>query len=293
MLRQKPITPYLYLAAPFLVLLTFIYYPIIRNIQYSFYRWNAFSPDMAYIGLQNYTDLFHDPLLYSALANNVWYAVISVVCQVGGGLVVAAILEDRAIRRWAPFFRTVYFLPVIISITVIALLFDFIYNPEVGLLNGFLKAVGLESWSHAWLGESGTAMFSVIAVSQWQSVGYVAMLFIVAIQKIPGELYEAAEIDGAGRWRMFVSVTLPQVKEMAFVTTTVTLTQAFTVFNEPYILTGGGPGHASEVLGTLLYKTAFVKDLMGYASSIAVFMMIVTLAISLLQMKLFRSGEEA
>jgi raffinose/stachyose/melibiose transport system permease protein len=118
------------------------------------------------------------------------------------------------------------------------------------------------------------------------------MLFIVSIQSIPKELYEAAEIDGAGKIRKFIFVTVPQVREMFFVATLITLTGAFTVFNEPYILTGGGPGNASEVLGTLLYNSAFFKDEMGYASAIATVILLLTLLVSLVQMKLFKTGKD-
>lgn len=250
------------------------------------------STRKTFIGLKNYIDLFHDPVFFTALRNNVLYAVISLICQVGGGLILAAVLEDRLVRKWSPFFRTVFFLPVVISMTVIALLFDFIYNPEIGLLNQLLEAVGLDELTRAWLGDENTAMLSVIFVSQWQSVGYIAMLYIVSIQSIPAELYESAQLDGAGKIQQFFHITVPQTKEMSFVAVVMTLTGAFTVFNEPYILTGGGPGNASEVLSTFLYKSAFTKDMMGYASAIATVVLLLTLALSLIQMKFFKTGKE-
>ncbi|MDR7316418.1 sugar ABC transporter permease [Brevibacillus nitrificans] len=289
---QRKFTGYLYVLPCFLMILIFIYFPIVQNIEFSLFEWSAFSPERTFVGLAQYVQLFHDPIFYKALTNNIYYAVISMIFQVGGGLVLAAILEDKVFRRFSPVFRTVFFTPVIISITVIALLFDFIYHPQVGLLNGFLSAIGLESWTRAWVGDSTTAIFAAIAVSQWQSIGYIMMLFIVAIQKIPQELYEAAEMDGASKVQMFLHVTVPQVREMTFVTSTITLAGAFTVFNEVYILTGGGPGHASEVLGTYLYQSAFINDQMGYASTIANVILAITLVISLVQMKLSKTGEE-
>ncbi|WP_257347478.1 carbohydrate ABC transporter permease [Pseudalkalibacillus decolorationis] len=270
----------------------FVYYPIVENFRFSFYEFSAFSPDKVFVGFENFLNLFQDEVFYIALKNNIWYAVISIIFQVFGGLILAAILEDPVTRFVSGFFRTIFFLPVVISITVIALLFSFVYNPNIGILNNFLSLLGLEEWARAWLGESETAIFAVIAVSQWQSIGYIMMLFIVSIQAIPRELYEAAEIDGAGKVRKFIYVTVPQVREMFFVATLLTLTGAFTVFNEPYILTGGGPGNASEVLGTLLYNSAFFKDQMGYASAIATIILILTLLVSLVQMKLFRTGKD-
>ena len=291
MVNQNRIIPYLFLL-PALVFLLFVYIPIFENVFLSLFQWSSFSPEKTFIGLKNYVELFRDPVFYQALTNNVLYAVISIVCQVFGGLILAAVLEDKLVRKWSPFFRTVFFLPFVISMTVIALLFDFIYNPETGLLNQLLQAIGLDQLTRAWLGEDSTAMLSVIFVSQWQSVGYIAMLYIVSIQKIPDELYEAARLDGAGKIQQFFHITIPQTKEMSFVAVVMTLTGAFTVFNEPYILTGGGPGNASEVLSTFLYKSAFTKDMMGYASAIATVVLLITLALSLMQMKFFKTGKE-
>lgn len=288
----RKLVPYLYLAPCIVMMGLFVYYPIVENFRFSFYDFSAFSPDKAFVGFTNFINLFHDPVFYTALKNNVWYAVISIICQVFGGLILAAILEDPITRFTSSFFRTVFFLPVVISVTVIALLFTFVYEPNMGILNSFLHGLGLDSWAREWLGDSETAIFAVIAVSQWQSIGYIMMLFIVAIQAIPREIYEAAEMDGAGKIRRFISVTVPQVKEMFFVASLITLTGAFTVFNEPYILTGGGPGNASEVLGTLLYSSAFAKDQMGYASAIATVILVLTLLVSLVQMKLFRTGKD-
>ncbi|MBC2597601.1 sugar ABC transporter permease [Bacillus velezensis] len=291
MVSRKRFIPYLFLA-PALIFLLFVYIPIIENVFFSLFEWSSFQPEKTFIGFKNYIDLFHDPVFFTALRNNVLYAVISLICQVVGGLILAAVLEDRLVRKWSPFFRTVFFLPVVISMTVIALLFDFIYNPEIGLLNQLLEAVGLDELTRAWLGDENTAMLSVIFVSQWQSVGYIAMLYIVSIQSIPAELYESAQLDGAGKIQQFFHITVPQTKEMSFVAVVMTLTGAFTVFNEPYILTGGGPGNASEVLSTFLYKSAFTKDMMGYASAIATVVLLLTLALSLIQMKFFKTGKE-
>ncbi|MFP3635260.1 sugar ABC transporter permease [Bacillus sp. SIMBA_033] len=291
MVSRKRFIPYLFLA-PALIFLLFVYIPIIENVFFSLFEWSSFQPEKTFIGLKNYIDLFHDPVFFTALRNNVLYAVISLIFQVGGGLILAAVLEDKLLRKWSPFFRTVFFLPVVISMTVIALLFDFIYNPEIGLLNQLLEAVGLDELTRAWLGDENTAILSVIFVSQWQSVGYIAMLYIVSIQSIPAELYESAQLDGAGKIQQFFHITVPQTKEMSFVAVVMTLTGAFTVFNEPYILTGGGPGNASEVLSTFLYKSAFTKDMMGYASAIATVVLLLTLALSLIQMKFFKTGKE-
>ncbi|GAQ24411.1 carbohydrate ABC transporter permease [Tepidanaerobacter syntrophicus] len=290
---KKQITPYLFMLPCFILLFVFIFLPLIQNFIYSLYDFAAFSPTKTFVGLANFKALLKDKVVVTGLTNNVRYAIISVICQVFGGLILAAILEDKLFRRIAPFFRVVYFMPVVISISVICLLFSFIYHPQIGLLNNFLKLIGLGHLAKPWLGLSKTAPYAVIAVSQWQSIGYIMMLFIVAIQKIPQELYEAAEIDGASKIRRFFSITVPQVKETIFVTTLITITGSMLVFNEPYILTkGGGPGTSSITLAVHMYLSGFFKDKMGYASTIAIVIFVITALLAVIQFKLFGGGEE-
>ena len=143
-----------------------------------------------------------------------WYAAVSLIVQVALSLVLAAILEEFVRPRLRSILRSIYFIPSVISITVAGLLFAFIYNPRFGLLNRLLDFVGLDGWQHSWLGEQATAIWSIIAMSQWQSFGYTAVLFSVAIQRIPTELYEAARVDGAGPVRSFFTITVPMVREM-------------------------------------------------------------------------------
>lgn len=278
----------LWVAPAVLLLAVFVYYPVVDNVRLSLYRWNAFSPKEIWVGLDNYATLGGDPVFWSSLFNNVAYAVVSVVCQVGGGLVLAAVLEELIRGRWKDFFRTVYFIPAVISLTITGLLFQFIYNPQIGLLNQLLDVLGLEAWEHSWLGESATAIWSIIAMSQWQSVGYVMVLFIVAMQRIPRELYEAAYIDGASRAQAFRSITVPLVREMTLLATIITISGAFLVFNEVQVMTAGGPNNSSHTLGTWLYKSAFFNDQMGYAAAIAVVIFVITLAASIVQLFLNR-----
>jgi raffinose/stachyose/melibiose transport system permease protein len=269
-----------------------VYYPLVRNLVNGFYEWNPFTLDRSFVSIENYTRLFKDPVFYTVLKNNLIYAVISVILQVGFGLVIAAILEDKIFRRFSTFFRTTFFIPVLISMTVIGILFSFIYNPDVGLLNSFLRAVGLGEWTEGWLGNPKTAIFAVIFVSQWQSIGYAVMLFVLAVQKVPGELYEAATIDGAGKLRTFFSITVPQVKEMTFVLLIYTVTGSFLVFSEVYVLTSGGPANSSQVFSTYLYQKAFIDSEPGFASAIANVILGITLIFYFVQNKVLKTGEE-
>ncbi len=288
---KSKLTPYIFLIPCVATLLLFVYIPLIQNIQFSLFDWNTFSTIKEFIGFQNYRQLFQDEVFHIALKNNLLYAFFSIIFQVGGGLILAAILDDKVIRKFSPIFRTVFFIPVLISTTIIGLLFSFIYSPE-GMLNQLLTVIGLEQFATGWLGNSDTAIYAIIGVSQWQNIGYIMILFVVAIQKIPPSLYEAAELDGASKVQAFFAITVPMVKETMIVSLVITLSGAFLVFNEIYILTSGGPGNASTVLGMHLFNTAFIHGEMGYAAAIANFIFVLTLILSLIQMKIFKTGEE-
>lgn len=270
------------------LLVVFVYYPIVDNIRLSLFSWSAFSAKPTFVGLDNYRTAAGDPVFWRSLLNNTVFAVTSLVFQVGFSLVLAAVLEEFVHQRLRGILRTIYFIPAVISITVSGILFSFIYNPQIGLLNSALSAVGLDSWTHAWLGEQGTAMWSIIAMSQWQSFGYTAVLFVVAIQRVPREFYEAAKVDGAGPVRSFFTVTVPLVREMTTLIIILTISGAFLVFNEVMVMTAGGPSNSSQVLGTWLYRNAFMNDDMGYAAAIATVIFVITFAIAAAQLTVSR-----
>ena len=287
---MNKMTPYVYVLPCILLLGIFVYIPLVANFYYSAFSFSALSPTKKFVGLPNYQTLFSDPVIGTALTNNIWYCLISVAIQVLLALVIAALLEDKLLSKVSTVLRTTYFLPVLISMTVVALLFSFVYQPKIGLINAALKFFGIKN-PPAWTGDPKTAIFSAIIMSQWHSTVYTTMLFIVAIQGISTDLYEAAEIDGAGRLQRFLHITVPQVREMMFVTMVTTVTGAFLVFNDVYILTQGGPGNASTTLAVYMYRNAFNLDKMGYASTIAVMMLIICLVLALIQNGAFRSGK--
>ena len=275
--------------APGLALLAvFVYYPVVENVRLSFFSWSLFSPTPIFVGLDNYRTAIQDAVFWRALLNNVFYAVVSLVFQVFLALVLAALLEEAVGKRLRGFLRTVYFIPAAISITVAGILFSFIYNPQIGLLNRFLRLVGLDSWQRAWLGEESSAIWGIIAMSQWQSIGYTAILFVVAIQRIPRELFEAARMDGAGPVRSFFTITIPMVREMTTLLVILTISGAFLVFNEVMVMTAGGPDNSSQVLNTLLYQSAFNRDNNGYAATIATVIFVITFAIAAAQIAVSR-----
>lgn len=283
---------FLFLAPVVLGLLVFVYYPLLQTVVGSLYEWVSYTPDQKWVGLKNYVAIFTSDGFGRILFNNIIYAVLSVVCQVGLAMVLAACLEEIFMRRFQGFFRTVLFLPSLISMSVIALLWKCIFNPNTGLLNTFLVNIGVQN-PPTWLGDANLAIFCCIFISQWQYVGYCMLLDLIGIQKIPQELYEAALIDGAGSVKKFFYITLPMGKESMLVTAIITVIGSFKIFTEIQILTGGGPGRASEVLATAMYRAAFVNDEMGVASAYAVIIFVITLVLSLVQMKLSKTGGEA
>ncbi|NSC19989.1 sugar ABC transporter permease [Streptomyces albus subsp. chlorinus] len=266
-------------AAPALALIAvFVYYPVVENIRLSLLKFSVFQPGTRFVGLDNYRQAFADPVFWKALANNLLFAVTSVTFQVGAALVLAALLEELVGRRLGGLLRTLYVVPAAVSMTVAGLLFQFLYQPDAGLVNSLLHAVGLGSWQRDWLGQPDTAVWGVIGMSQWQSFGYTTMLLTVAVQRIPRELYEAAYVDGAGRVRTFFTVTVPMVRQMTTLLVILTVSGAFLVFNEVMVMTGGGPSNSSQVLGTWLYTSAFTGDDMGYAAAVGTVMFVLTFA---------------
>ena len=270
------------------LLLVFVYYPVVENVRLSFFSWDAFNPDPQFVGLQNYQDAAADPVFWRALFNNTAYAVVSLVFQVALAMVLAAVLEEFVGQRLRGPLRTIYFIPAAMSITVVGILFSFLYNPQFGLLNRALSAVGLQSLARPWLGQESTSIWSIIAMSQWQSIGYSAVLFVVAMQRVPREYYEAARVDGAGRIRSFFTITVPMVREMTTLLVILTISGAFLVFNEVMVMTSGGPNNSSQVLGTWLYHQAFFEDNMGYASTVATVIFVITFAIAAVQITVTR-----
>ena len=290
---KKKLTPYMLLLPALIIMLVFVYLPVVQNIYYSLFRWSSIDPSMKFIDIQNYTRIFSDKIVAVSLRNNVLYAVISVVFQVGLSLVLAAILEAKIIRpSMANAFRNTLFMPAVLAITVVGITFQLIYSPNTGLINQLLEAVGLENLTRAWLGEETTAIYSIIAVSQWQWVGYDMILFVVAIQAIPEEMYEAASIDGASVIQKFFNITVPMVRETILVLTTITVIGGFKVFDIVWVMTAGGPNNSSQTLGSYLYRVGFRNDEMGYASALATLLFVITLVLTFIQLRVGKTGSE-
>lgn len=243
------------------------------------------------MGFENYAAFFSDDSLFTAFRNNIYYGVTCLIFQCGLGLILAIIMESRLIRKRSGFFRTVYFIPSVISVTAAALLWKFIYQSRGGLLNTVLGTLGLEQYQHAWLGEADWAIWAIILMAQWQYMGYYCMLLIVSIQKIPEDMYESASIDGANGFQKAIYITTPSIREMIMVVAVIDVIGCLKVFTEVYVMTLGGPGYASHTVGTLLYQYAFIYNKMGYAAAIGTVMFFIMLLLSMLQLRLSGSGK--
>ena len=281
----------LYLLPALLIMIMFIFYPIARNVGYSFTNWNLISGVKKWVGLGNYVRLLKSSEFAQAFLNNLRYVIISLVFQVGVALIFAAMLENMKNRRLSAVYRTTFFLPSLISLTIIGLMFTFIYNNQ-GLLNAFMKMIGLGAYTTGWLGNGKTAIYAVIAVSQWRNIGYTMMLLIVAIQRVPREIFEAARMDGASATRIFTHITIPNIMGMLKIALMINIAGGFLVFNEIFIMTSGGPYGSSQVLSTMMYSYAFIFSKAGYAAAIANVILIIS-ALVLLPQVFIKSKNDA
>ncbi len=291
MRRNKP-SLYLYILPGLFMVLGFVYIPIFMNVVYSFFRLSSYSSGMKFVAFDNFRRLFTDDTFPVMLRNNIYYCIISLIVQVGFGTVIALVLESKFVGKLAAFYRSVYFIPSLISLTAIGMMFTFVYNPTAGLLNGFIKMIGRPEFQQTWLGDKKLAIFCIIAMSQWQFTGYIAMLMIVAFQSVPMDYIEAAIIDGAGPIRRAIDIYLPLAKEQLLVCTIITVIGAFKLFTEVYTTTSGGPGDSSQVLGLFLYQNAFLHDDMGMAAATGVLIFVITVTLSIIQLRVTRSGEQ-
>lgn len=285
-------TAFIYLAPAMIVILVFLYLPIILNFMNSLYEWGAVSKDVTWVGIENYKELLQDETIRIAIKNNLIFMIMSIICQIGVSLVIAAVLENKFMRRWQSIFRTIYFIPSLLMITVTGITFRMLYSPTIGLINPLLELFGIDTSNIDILGNPESAIFGVAGASQWQFIGYTVVLFIVAMQNISDDIYEAAEIDGASGIQRFFRITVPLMKDTILINMIIVVTGAFRVYDEVYVMTNGGPGRSTQTLATYLYQVGFENDRMGYASAIAFFVFIITFILGLFQMKGYDLGED-
>lgn len=268
-----------WLAAPYIIFfLLFVAYPLVFSLILMFHRWNIVTP-MEWIGLKNFSRLLNDPLFAKAIANTFVFLLIHIPLQIVAALSIALLLHSRIRARG--FFRAVYFLPVIVSGVVVTILWQQLYAFDYGLLNSLLTKLGLSRMP--WLVDPSWAMPSIALMATWKNVGIYIVLFLVGLQDIPRELYESASIDGAGKSKQLFRITLPMLNPAIVVVVVLSTIGGFSLFVEPYVLTGGGPMQSTLSAFLYIYNQAFYFNHMGYAATLGFVFALMILTVVLLQ----------
>jgi multiple sugar transport system permease protein len=276
------------LLAPNLVLFgLFLLVPLVLVVALGFQETSGFGVGR-WIGLGNYGRMLGDDVFWRSSVNTVLFAAVTVPLTLAGGLGLALLL-DRPIRG-RTLFRSLFYLPYVLSGVVVALLGRWIFNENIGVVNKVLRAVGGDGI--AWQSSGGPAMASIIAMVVWQSLGFCMVVYLAGLQGIPRERYEAARVDGATGWQLVRHVTIPGLRPTTFFLTVLTVIQSFQVFDMVFVLTGGGPGVSTELLVTYAYRQGFGARQQGYASAIGVVIFLVVLVFTVLWWRSQRHGED-
>lgn len=280
----------LFLAPPVLLYGAAVLAPIVQSLVLSFYSWDGITK-MQFVGLSNYKFMLSgDPIFWHTVLHQLGYLAICLVLQLGGGLLVASLLAS--LSRGREVLKVLYLLPAVISTVAIAFLFQRIYSPD-GLINKVLGAVGLSHWENPWLSNVHAVLTAVSLPEGWRFIGIYTVIIYAALIAVPQELEEAARLDGANTWKIFTKIRFPYIRPVWLTTTIMATTYALRGFDIPYLLTNGGPGQSSELVTTYMYKTAFTSTNYGYASTMAVFIVVECLVAVGLLVLMFRRKADA
>lgn len=290
--KYRLIVPFL---LPALILYSvFVLFPYGRALYISMTNWRGTSANMPWVGLDNYRRLIEETRFMDALARNAQLLVVLPLVTISISLMFAALFTQggtgRGIRG-SSFYRIVFFFPQIISAVIVGMLFQYVYSPNYGLLNGILRNVGLDSLSRPWLGDPSTILWAIAAVAIWSSVGFYMVIFIASMQSIPTSFYEAAVLDGAARWRQFRDITLPLMWETIRTALIYIAIAALDFFTLVQVMTGGGSAGSArkaEVAAVYMYSEAFTRNRWGAASAVGVILLLLTLLLSVVVMRLTR-----
>ena len=283
--RQR--TAIIFLIPAVVLLLCFMIYPLGKTIFYSFTAWYKFSTEQTFIGLDNYKELIADPVIRVALRNTVILMAGVLIFQIGFALILAIMVDG--IRHCFKFFRTIYFFPIVISATAIGLMFTLIYKYEYGLLNYFVVLFGGEK--QVWINEKSSIYLALIPVV-WQYVGFYFVIFLTGIANIPADIYESAMLDGIRPLQKAAYITIPMLRSVLTSSIVLVISGCFKVFDIIFMVTNGGPLDSSQLLSTYMYQKAFARGNGGYASSIAIVMIVLGVAVTSVLRKLLSGGEE-
>lgn len=275
-LKRSKLAIFIGLFPALLIYLGIAIVPIGFSFYYSLMDWNGIG-SMKFAGLDNYVRMFNSDTFWLSVKNNVVIMVTGLIGQIPLGLLMALLL-NKALKG-SGFFRTVGFMPVVISSVMVSLIWGMIYNTEFGLLNNFLKFIGLEGWQQNWLSDPKWSILSISVAYIWQNVGLYMVMFLAALQNISDEVNEAAALDGATGLKRTWFVTLPMIRATLMVTIVYSISNSFRVFDLIQVLTGGGPAHQTEVMTIHMYSSAFVNLEYGYGSAVSIMILLFSLVV--------------
>ena len=263
--------------------------PNLLSIALSFFRWTGLSWEFTWVGMRNYDRMLNDPIVAKALMNNIYFALVNMVLVIAIALLMAAMLTNKSIKR-TRFFRTIFYFPNVMSVAVVSILWRFMYDPRVGIVNAVLRALGLDDWTRIWLGDINTVRPALVVPQVWAAVGLYILIYMTTMKSINTSIYEAAEIDGGNKIQQFFFVTvpilLPTIKITMIYFLAGALNAGFAFIN---IMTAGGPNRESTVLTHYLYERAFVQNDIGYGASIGVFVLVIGFTMYFLINKFIKS----
>lgn len=295
--RQKKAQPFPVLficisVLPAVILtLMFTIWPTAQALYLSFTNATSLGLNNKFVGLDNYIYMFHDKSFIQALKNTAKLMAVVPVITIFCSLVLAFVLNQCKLKEMV-LYRTIFYFPNIVSLTVVGIIWSFVFHPNVGIVNKILGAVGLESLQRSWLGDSKTALWCIAFTLLWQAAGYYMVMHIAAMDGISPEIYESATLDGASAWRKLVSITMPLMKDIIGITFVLALSGTINLsFVLSQVMTGGGPNGASSVLLQYMYTQGFVNGNFGYAMAITVFTLAISVALSMLSRKLTDASE--
>lgn len=279
---------YTFLGPALLILSVFLVIPSIMAVYYAFTDYYLLTPDLRkFVGFDNFIKLFKDPIFLKSLSNTLKFVVLVIPLQIGAALGLALLLNKK--RKANTFFKVAYFSPVVMSLVVISVLWLYLLNPNEGMINNVLTHVGLPP--QPFLTSPDQAIFTIVFVSVWQGAGFQMLIFLAGLQNIPGDVYEAAQLDGMNKWQRFIYITLPLLKPTSIFIFITTLISAFKLLVQPMVMTQGGPVNSTMTVVYYIYQTGFTDRMVGYASSIALLFGTIIGLVTLAQRKLVKEDE--
>ena len=273
------LTPWLFALPAIAIYVVFLVYPALTSVFFSLTDWDGLSATYNIVGLKNYVAMLSDPVVAQAVINNIIWTVVTIVFPVAIGLALAILLNGKV--RGKPVIRLIFYMPAVLPLIAVASIWGWLYNPEYGAINEFLRMIGLGGLAQPWLGQDSTALAAVMVPAIWLRVGFPMLLYLAALQGIPSEMYEAATVDGATRSQQFWHITMPSLRPAHYIVIALSLIDSFKVFDLIYAMTYGGPGTATQVMGTWMYANVFQYYQAGYGTAIAVAITVVAIIVSI------------